>query len=91
MLLTIYASDDTSETYLICVLLAVKVIPWVEFAVRCSSNSNQHLFQRFVQGEVKIISTDCFRKWFRKCGEGDESEGGASNVHHFNQVLMLNL
>lgn len=42
--------------------------------------------------EVKLISTDCFQKWLRKCGEGegDESEGGASNVHHFNQVLMLN-
>ena len=51
-LLTIYASDETFESFLMCVLLAVKVIPWVEFAVPWSSNNTQkHLFQRFVQGQ----------------------------------------
>ena len=65
-LLTIYASNETSKTFLICILLAVKVIPWVEFAVRWPGNYTQPLFQRFVQG--------LRWKWFHLIAFGNGSE-----------------
>ena len=70
-----------TETFLLCVLLAVKVIPWVEFAVRCSSNNTQHLFQQFVQGQR------CWR-WFQLIAFGNDSENAERVTSHQKEHQM---